>query len=98
MVKSNKQIKCDKCGKFHSSRNTIFFKSKYLCVICRQKNSATDCPIPIMYTLKEALEKVYKINISFGKGGKYAYCRCYFPKILAGKKVKLVLVEEEIKI
>ncbi len=94
------KAKCDKCGKIKRIRNLIFFKGEYICHECKMKIKTASMmkQFPVMISLNEVLRKIYKVHLNFHGDGKYAYCNCSFPKILAGKKFKITLIEEEPKI
>jgi hypothetical protein len=48
------------------------------------------------YTLEEALNKVYNVYFTL-YNGKPSSVRINIPKVLMGRKVRLILVDEEIK-
>ena len=88
---------CDGCKKDLRVRNLILFKGEFLCRNCRNKKESfriqsSASQIGRGYiSLEEALERTYEIK-------RYSsYCGLGLPICLTGKKIKIVLVDEEEK-
>lgn len=92
----NNKIQCDECLKKFRARNVILFRGKYICTNCKMKRKTTSMGLkfPQMISLQGALDKVYSVKLKFRGDGKWVYCDCAFPKILAGKKFKIKLIDE----
>lgn len=92
---NNSKTICEGCKKEVRNKHVVYFKGKYICSNCKIKlpnsksmSSASQIGKP-MITLDEALNKVYKVK-RYGNGSVIGSV----PSILAEKKVKLILVEE----
>lgn len=95
---NNNRLRCSKCKKFNRTRHLAKFKGKVLCSDCRMKtrlSKSMDRAIKMKYpsnkslSILESLEKVYTIKGYIGKKSQYGYC--YFPKVLIGKKIKVII-------
>lgn len=99
--KANKKVKCDGCNKLTRTRNLIQFKGKLLCRNCRNKldtfriqmSASNYIKNPFCKTLEQALSKIYEVKRH--KDGSNKTYPLSVPICLIGKKVKLVLVEDE---
>jgi|WetSurMetagenome_2_1015567.scaffolds.fasta_scaffold29320_4 hypothetical protein len=97
MVKS-KRVICDGCMMPYNRNGIVYMKGKFLCSHCKAKRENTKIGhrLPfLIIPLNEALDKIYFVRGHVAKDFRYANGYCYFPRILIGKKFKVVLVEEE---
>lgn len=86
-MKSNKKIKCDKCGRIKRSRYIVQFKGKFLCSDCKPRINVSH-----RRTIEQALNKVYGVRGYMAKNGSVSAV-INVPSVMAGRKVKLVLVK-----
>jgi len=93
--KSGSRAICEKCKKPCRVRNIINMKGKYVCTNCRHKtisykaqSSASNIGKGLI-TIEQVLEK--KHTVKRYDGG----CSISLPMCMTGKKVKLIIVEEE---
>ncbi len=66
---------------------------KFLCYNCYQKSVKMMEGSNSGYTLKQALDKVYEVKMRVDKSGYLATKGIYLPKILIGKRFKIVLIK-----
>lgn len=83
---ANKKIKCEKCGRIRRSRYITHFKGKLLCSDCKPKMQ-----LGKRISLELALNKTYLIKEYIDKKGSI-HAQISIPSVLAGKKVKLVVI------
>jgi hypothetical protein len=100
---NSSQAICDGCKKLVRVRHMAKYNNKYLCHNCMHKTDSSRimqsaCSIgkPI-YTLEKALNKVYPIKTYLHRDTQIS-SMIGVSNILAGRKVKLILVDEEPKI
>jgi len=93
MTRIKKQ--CERCGQEYN--NLHKFKGYYLCIKCYNKQVHIISPLgennphkPL--SMEKALAKEYLINESIQSSGSKIGFRS-FPSVLAGHKVKLILVD-----
>ena len=87
---------CQECGEKHKGRGLRMYKGKELCWTCYRKhfhilNNGVKINKTAL-TFEEALKKTYEIK-GTKKNNEYFYAIVYFPKILIGHKVKLILAD-----
>lgn len=91
-----KKKRCDICQleKRHVEFNK--FRNLMLCRTC-QNRQYTKIPRPGYNNvqLQDALDRVYKVRTYVYKDIKKAYCRLSLPLAFSGKKVKVIIVEDE---
>lgn len=92
------KIECQECGIYRRTRHVQAYKGKYLCYKCMQKTSGLRDNLSVSElitrgkNLDEALAKTYTIEMIYVKGMNKGG-RCYFPRVLVGKRFKLKLVK-----
>lgn len=82
------KAKCEKCGRIVRVRHIIYYKGLYKCSNCINRMY----PPSNKKTINEALEKVYEVK-GYKKGNGQMDTKIHVPSILAGKKVRLILIQ-----
>jgi len=89
---------CEECG--HMIRQIRYFKGKYYCYNCYMKHAKKMSEYgeffepPAIKTLDEALNKIRIVRGYINNRGTL-YANISLPSVLVGKKIKLILVEDE---
>lgn len=96
---NNSKAKCDECK--HLVRISVtFYKGKYLCSKCRRKTKGCKIQQSLVelghprISLEQALNKIYKVKFYVSSKNTKSAAVISVPRILAGRYVKLVLVEK----
>lgn len=81
---------CEECG--HGTKSIRNFQNKFLCYRCYFKHMTRMPGIPAGYiTLEEALDKVREVKCTSSNTNPIGHL--HLPRILIGRKVKLILIE-----
>lgn len=86
------KIFCQNCKHKIRKHGISWFKGKFLCPRCKARASILMPFVKDPISLGEALARTYKIRNYKNKKG-YIQAWRTFPSILAGKKVRLILVK-----
>ena len=98
--KGHSKVQCEECKAEIRIRNVIYFKGKYLCKACRNKDenykikSRCENLGNNAYSLKEALDKIYTPFVYENKNGSLTVTLS-FPQIIAGKSFRIKLIESD---
>jgi ABC-type dipeptide/oligopeptide/nickel transport system ATPase component len=99
---TNHHSKCDECGFMYRTRSLIEYQGKMLCFKCRNQKYTYKLNNQICaslqrnkkYTLKEAVEKEYKVASWVDKEG-HIRCQVVLPPCFVGKKIKVAVVYDK---
>lgn len=85
---------CPGCKKMFNSKSLVRFKGLFICGTCRRSTPGSKAQeavqsMRLVVSLEKALEKTYEVK-TYSKTN-----LIHVPSIMQGRKVKLVLVEEE---
>ncbi len=86
-----KYKKCDNCN--NDYKRLTYFRGKSLCYKCYKKKAKIMPCVSKNLTIEEALNREYTIRRYLRVKENYAYGYLHLPECLAGKKIKLVLIE-----
>lgn len=87
---------CDKCGKLFVMKHLHKDKDGQFCTICYHMKHKL-IGIGKTFTLEHALSKTYNVHSYISKKNGEVHCSISVSSVLSGKKVKLVLVNDEVE-
>lgn len=88
---------CSSCGLICNRKGMVLFKKKLICGRCRNMSDVVKKQNKIQIfrvSMKEALNRTYEAKPRFKRNNNLDGAICWFPKILAGRNFKIVLVNK----